>query len=84
MLTDSILTDKGFRQTPMLPQMFVLMRHEKIVAFIAKIVGDLLLSVAHDGTDTIIEAPSAQVELRTIVHGPGRLRYFGLKLDQNN
>lgn len=55
---------------------FVSMHCGRLVAIISKIFDDLLLSGIRYTTDPIIKEIAARVEIITIVHGPGHLRYF--------
>lgn len=84
MLKDSILSDLGFCQTPVLPEIYKLVRNSRLVAIIATIVYELQRAVILETTDPIVSAIAAKVELGTVVHGPGHLRYFGLNIHQQD
>lgn len=52
-IIDSILTDSGLIQSPLLPQLLVLMRGVLLVAVFARVVDDLVLAGACSTTDSI-------------------------------
>lgn len=54
-ISDSILTYLGFCQTPLLSQLFVLVKDSVTVAIIAKVVDDMLLAGVPTVTDPIVQ-----------------------------
>lgn len=83
-LGDTIITDISFRQTPVLLQLFVRIRNNKLVYIISKIIDDFVLVGSPAVTDLVIISIAAKLEFGTIVHNPSHLRYFGLILHHND
>lgn len=59
------------------------MRGGRLVAIVSKIGDDLIFAGGPSTTYHTILEISARVELRTIVHGPGHPRFFGLNMYQD-
>lgn len=81
---DKVLLDFGFVPAALVSQLFLLRRNNKLVAMSAVIVDDILLTGPSSTTDAIVEAINVQFFLGTIVHGPGRIRYFGFNITQHD
>lgn len=77
-----MILDIGFEPAPLLPQLVCLFKNCQLAAIISNIVDDLLLARLPAITDPIIAKISARIDLGTIVHKPGHLRYFQLNLQQ--
>lgn len=60
-----------------------MMRNGEVVALLAKIVDDILISGELSLVDSIIEKINSRFTLGTVVHGPNRMRYFGLNIIQD-
>lgn len=83
-LSNKILADMGFCQAPSVPNLFVLIQKDVLVAIIAKIVDESPLSGTPCITDPLISCISAKWQLCTISNGPVHLRYFGPNHHQND
>lgn len=84
MQSDKVLLGLGFTPGALVSKMFLIRRKDKLVAILAKTLDDILLAGPSRTTDAIVEANGMQFSLGTIVHGPGRLRYFGFNITQHD
>lgn len=84
MLSDLILTDMGFRQAPVLLQLFVLMQNKVLMEIIAMIVDDFSLTGTQSITHPLIARIPFKVEIGTIANGSGHVRYFGINFHQKD
>lgn len=84
MLSDSLLTDSGFRQRSVITQLFFLIGTGQLVAIFVKIVDTLLLAGTPAVTVPIIDSIFTKVEPGIISHSTGHLRYFGLSVFQRD
>lgn len=80
---DKVLIKLGFVPAAPVAQLSLFRRDNSLTAMLAKIVDDMLLSGHSSTTDPLVEAISTPFSLGTVVHGPGKIRYFGLNTLQH-
>lgn len=82
--SDQFVTDIGFLQVPLIPQLFYIFNNSSVVAILSKIVDDFLIA----GTSSIIYPIAQRIieifSLCTISKGLGMLRFFGLNILHNS
>lgn len=83
-LSDQMQVDLLFVQASLLPQLFLIIHEHLVVAMIAKIVDDLLLTCIPNITTGVIKRINYCFTLDTITQGLGISRYFGLNITQLN
>lgn len=81
--SDQLLRKLNFIQVSVLPQLFYMMQDGEVVALLAKIVDDILISGEPSLVDSIIEKINSRFTLGTVVHGANVMRYFGLNIVQD-
>lgn len=83
-LFDSLLIEIGFTQSPTIPHLFVIMDGTQLICILVKIVDDILIAGKSEIIEKVIKLIDKRFKLGTVARGPGHLKFFGLKIIQND
>ena len=83
MQSDNLLLDLGLQRVIDVPQLFYAMSDGKLSVVVAKIVDDILATGENNAVDQLLERFNSKFKFGTVIHGPGRLRYFGFNISQH-
>ena len=82
--SDSLLQDLGLVQIAVIPQLFYLIKDNKLSLLVAKIVDDLLVTGLPEVVRAFLQKFNMRYKLGTVAHGPGRLRFYGMNIVQED
>lgn len=80
--SDHLLLSLGLSRVPVIAQLFFKKKNGELCALVAKIVDDVLLAGPNEIVDGHIRSFNDKFKLGTIMHGPGKLQFFGLNITQ--
>ena len=81
--SDDCLRDLGFKQLLYVPQLFYIQRNNEPIVLAVKVVDDVLFAGETPVVNKIVQAIESRYQLRTVVRGPGRFLFFGLRIEQD-
>lgn len=81
--SDAVMLDLGLQQSKHIPQLFFKKKNEELVLVAAKVVNDLKASGKRDNAKDFLTAFDRKFKFGAVNHGPGHMRYFGIKTIQH-
>lgn len=80
--SDKVMFDLGLKQWQQTPELFYLQRNKRLILVFAQIIEDLKVTGSDSSSDWLINKFNDTFKLGTIPSGPGRMRFFGINLEQ--
>ena len=80
--SDNLLLDLGMLRVTDIPQLFYAKSNGRLTILLAKIVDDILVTGEVAVFENVLRMFNEKFKFGTIVHGPGKLRYFGFNVIQ--
>lgn len=81
--SDELLYSLNLQQVTAIPQLFYMTVDGSTVSIVAKIIDDMILAGVEEHANNFIKKFNSRFKLGKIIHGPGRLRFYGLNAIQH-
>lgn len=81
--SNDLIRSIGLSHISLVPQLFHLVEKGELVLLVAKSVDDLLIAGVPESTKKFLSRFNSRFSFRTVVSGPGILKFYGLTIEQH-